>query len=226
MPNYGQFCPVAKSTELLGQPWTLLIIRELCCADQSFNNLRMGLPLISPTLLSTRLKLLEKQGIISRNKQGTNITYSLTEAGQELSPIIMALGIWGQRWVRSDMSDKDLDPTLLMWDIHRRIDTSFFPEKRSVIFFQFVDYAVAMRFWWLIVEASNVDICLKDPGYEPDLYINAQLKAMTQVWMGDISPSEALKAKTIELSGDKKLVHSFKDWIGSSTFAEYPPAGR
>lgn len=224
MAKYGQFCPVAKSTEILGQPWTMLIIRELCCGDQSFNNLRMGLPLISPSLLSTRLKLLEQKNIITRNVSDRGVVYRLAEAGEELRPVIMALGVWGQRWVRSDMSNKDLDPTLLMWDIHRKIDTSYFPDKRSVIYFQFTDYAVAMRFWWLIVENGDVDICLKDPGYESDLYINTELKTMTQVWMGDLSVSQALKDKKIELSGDTKLTQTFKAWIGKSTFSEHPPA--
>ncbi|MEH6472710.1 MAG: helix-turn-helix domain-containing protein [Halopseudomonas sp.] len=126
MDGFGQFCLVAKSTELLGQPWTMLIIRELCCGDQSFSNLRMGLPLISPSLLSTRLKLLERHGVLSRNQTDAGVHYSLTKAGEELRPVIMVLGVWGQRWVRSDMSQKDLDPTLLMWDVHRHIDTSYF----------------------------------------------------------------------------------------------------
>lgn len=224
MNKYGQFCPVAKSSEVLGKPWTMLIIRELCCADQSFSNLRMGLPLISPSLLSSRLKQLEGQHIISRNASEKGISYSLTQAGEELRPVIMALGVWGQRWVRSDLSKKDLDPTLLMWDIHRKIDTSYFPEHRTVVSFQFIDYDVAMRFWWLIIESRNVDICLKDPGYEPDLFINAQLKAMTQVWMGDMPVTKALKEKRIEVSGDPRLTQSFKRWIGKSIFADYPPA--
>ena len=224
MAGFGQFCPVAKSTEVLGQPWTLLIIRELCCGDQSFSNLRMGVPLISPTLLSTRLKLLESQRIISRSKTSAGIFYSLTEAGQELQPVIMALGVWGQRWVRSDMSDKDLDPTLLMWDIHRHIDTCYFPKSRTVVHFQFIDYEVAMRFWWLVIENDKVDICMKDPGHEPDLYINTQLKALTQVWMGDLSVPQAINAQQIKLSGDSKLKSTFKAWIGRGDFSPHSAA--
>ncbi|MEH6578543.1 MAG: winged helix-turn-helix transcriptional regulator [Amphritea sp.] len=226
MSGYGQFCPVAKSAEVLGQPWTMLIIRELCCDDQSFTNLRNGLPLISPSLLSSRLKSLERQQVISRNCTAGGVYYSLTTAGEELRPVIQALGVWGQRWVRSDMSKKDLDPTLLMWDIHRNIDTSYFPEQRTVIHFKFLDYAVALRFWWLIVEHGHVDICLKDPGYEANLYIDTPLKIMTEVWMGDLSVIQAIKDKSIQLAGDEKLKRSFKEWIGKSIFADYPPADK
>ncbi|MEH6649944.1 MAG: helix-turn-helix domain-containing protein [Motiliproteus sp.] len=224
MAGFGQFCPVAKSTEVLGQPWTLLIIRELCCNDQSFSNLRMGVPLMSPSLLSTRLKLLERNRVITRTKTDSGVLYSLTEAGQELQPVIMALGIWGQRWVRSDMSNKDLDPTLLMWDIHRHIDTSYFPKSRTVIHFQFVDYTVTMRFWWLLIDKDSVDICFKDPGHEPDLYINTELKTMTQIWMGDLPVSQAIKAKKIQLTGDSQLIKTFKAWIGRGDFSPHSAA--
>lgn len=224
MAQYGQFCPVAKSTEVLGAPWTMLIIRELCCGEQSFNNLRMGLPLISPSLLSTRLKMLERQQVIARNRTEHGVIYSLTEAGEELRPVITALGIWGQRWVRSDMSKKDLDPTLLMWDIHRRIDLSYFPPTRTVIHFQFTDFELARRFWWLLVEDGNVDICLKDPGYDPDLCIKTELKTLAQVWMGDLAVAEALAGEQIRLMGSTKLKQSFKSWIGKNTFADYPSA--
>ena len=187
MKGFGQFCPVAKATEVLGEKWTPLIIRELITDDQSFNDLRKGVPLISPSLLSSRLKSLEHCGIIERNKTDKGVIYSVTEAGEELRPVIEQLGVWGQRWARSDMSKKDLDPSLLMWDAHRRIDTAYFPDERSVLRFEFVDYPSKLRLWWLVIADGEVDICLKDPGHEVTLYIQSTLKTMTQVWMGDMS---------------------------------------
>jgi len=222
--GYGQFCPVAKSAEVLGERWTVLIIRELCVNRQSFSNLRKGLPLISPTLLSNRLKSLERQGVIEREKTTAGIFYHLTAAGEELKPIIMALGIWGQRWARSDLSRQDLDPSLLMWDMHRNIDLSFFPEERRVLHFVFLDYDIGMRFWWLVVEKGNVDICLKAPGYEPDLYIETELKTLTEVWIGDKTVTSALNQKLIRLSGNRELKGSFSHWLGKSLFAEHGPA--
>ena len=224
MKGYGQFCPVAKATEVLGEKWTPLIIRELLSGNQSFNTLRKGVPLMSPSLLSSRLKSLEVAGVIDRQKTDRGVMYSLTSAGTELRPIVEQLGVWGQRWVRSDMSKKDLDPSLLMWDMHRRIDTSYFPDDRTVLRFEYVDYPTKMRLWWLVIDAAGVDICLKDPGHDVDLFVQTRLKTMTQIWMGDISVSKARREKQINLSGNTALKNSMPNWIGRSVLAGVAPA--
>jgi len=224
MKGFGQFCPVAKATEVLGEKWTPLIIRELITDDQSFNDLRKGVPLISPSLLSARLKSLEHCGVIERNKTDKGVNYSLTEAGEELTPVIEQLGVWGQRWARSDMSKKDLDPSLLMWDAHRRIDTAYFPEERSVLRFEFVDYPSKLRLWWLVIADGEVDICLKDPGHEVTLYIQSTLKTMTQIWMGDMSVAKARRDKLLHLQGDAAIKKTMASWIGCSVFAGVNPA--
>ena len=224
MKGYGQFCPVAKATEVLGEKWTPLIIRELITDDQSFNDLRKGVPLMSPSLLSSRLKSLKNCGVIERNKTAKGVIYSLTEAGEELSPVIEQLGIWGQRWARSDMSKKDLDPSLLMWDAHRRIDTSYFPDERSVLRFEFVDYPSKLRLWWLVIADGEVDICLKDPGHEVTLYIQSTLKTMTRIWMGDLSVSKAKRDKLLNIKGNMAIKNSMSSWIGCSVFAGIEPA--
>ncbi len=226
MQGYGQFCPVAKATEVLGERWTPLIIRELLCDEQSFNTLRKGVPLMSPSLLSSRLKTLEAAGVISRQKTGRGVTYSLTSAGEELRPIIEQLGVWGQRWARSDMSKKDLDPSLLMWDMHRNIDTSYFGEGRKVLRFEYVDYPSKMRLWWLVITDGSVDICLKDPGHEVDLFIKTRCKTMTQIWLGDTSLSKARRDKLINVTGDTELNKTMTKWIGCSPLAGVKPARR
>jgi DNA-binding HxlR family transcriptional regulator len=219
MKGYGQFCPVAKATELLGEKWTPLIVRELLCGEQSFNTLRKGVPLMSPSLLSSRLKTLEAAGVIVREKTDRGVSYRLTGAGEELRPIIEQLGIWGQRWARSDLSREDLDPSLLMWDMHRNIDTSYFGTDRKVLRFEYVDYPSKMRLWWLVVTGDNVDICLKDPGHDVDLFVQTRLKTMTQIWIGDLSVSKARRDKLINVSGDTELNRSMAAWIGCSTLA-------
>jgi DNA-binding HxlR family transcriptional regulator len=224
MKGYGQFCPVAKATEVLGEKWTPLIIRELITDDQSFNDLRKGVPLMSPSLLSSRLKSLERSGVVERKKTGKGIIYTLTEAGEELRPVIEQLGVWGQRWARSDMSKKDLDPSLLMWDAHRRIDTSYFPAERSVLRFEFVDYPSKLRLWWLVITDSEVDICMKDPGYDVTLYIQCTLKTMTQVWMGDLTVARAKRERLLHLQGDTAIKNSMSSWIGCSVLAGIKPA--
>ena len=224
MKGYGQFCPVAKATEVLGEKWTPLIIRELITDDQSFNNLRKGVPLMSPSLLSSRLKSLERSGVIERIKSDKGVIYSLTKAGEELGPVIEQLGVWGQRWVRSDMSKKDLDPSLLMWDAHRRIDTSHFPDERTVLRFEFVDYPSKLRLWWLVITGDDVDICLKDPGHEVNLFIQSTLKTMTQIWVGDLSINKARRDKLLHLAGETALGNSMSSWIGRSSLAHIKPA--
>ncbi len=224
MRGYGQFCPVAKATEVLGEKWTPLIIRELITDNQSFNNLRKGVPLMSPSLLSTRLKSLERSGVIERNKSDKGVIYSLTKAGEELGPVIEQLGVWGQRWARSDMSKKDLDPSLLMWDAHRRIDTTHFPDERTVLRFEFIDYPSKLRLWWLVVKSDEVDICLKDPGHEVNLVIQSTLKTMTQIWVGDLSINKARRDKLLRLTGDTVLRNSMSSWIGRSSFVRIKPA--
>ena len=213
MQGYGQFCPVAKATEVLGERWTPLIIRELLVDSQSFNNLRKGVPLMSPSLLSSRLKTLEAAGVIRRDKTDRGVIYSLTSAGEELRPIVEELGVWGQRWARSDMSKKDLDPSLLMWDMHRNIDTSYFGEERKVLRFEYFDYSPKMRLWWLIITDGEVDICLKDPGHEVDHFIRCPLETMTRIWVGDLTVTRAKREGTLEVRGNSELNRKMTAWI-------------
>ena len=214
MQGYGQFCPVAKATEVLGERWTPLIIRELLVDAQSFSNLRKGVPLMSPSLLSSRLKTLEAAGVINRDKTDRGVFYSLTSAGEELRPIIEQLGVWGQRWARSDMRKGDLDPSLLMWDMHRNIHTSYFGDERKVLRFEYYDYPAKMRLWWLKIEHPEVDICLKDPGHEVDLYIRCPLKTMTQIWLGDLTVTRAKREGLLEVRGNSDLNRKMPGWLG------------
>ena len=219
MKSYGQFCPVAKAMEVIGERWTMLIIRELIGGSLSFNNIRNGVPLMSPSLLSARLKMLERAGIIDRRKTGDGILYSLTEAGRELKPIIMQMGMWGQRWARSDMSKGDLDPRILMWDIQRRIDTSLLPDKRVVLLFEFTNYTSKLRRWWLVIKDRTADICLKDPGYEVDLQLISDLRTMSQIWMGDLSLNKAKQQQQLKFTGNTALKRSISKWFTLNAFA-------
>lgn len=224
MQSYGQFCPVAKAAEILGERWTPLILRELLCHPQSFNELRNGVAQISPTLLSNRLKTLEHRGIVRRDCTGKGVVYCVTDAGEELRTVITEMGVWGQRWARSNLTWEDLDPTLLMWDIHRRLDTEHLPSGRTVMRFEFTDCPTATRFWWLVVESGEVDVCLKDPGYDIDLFIRSSLNVMTGVWMGDRSLHEALKSHVVLLAGDTALKESLPDWFLLNVFSDVKPA--
>ncbi len=161
MSTYGQFCPVAMASEVLTERWTPLVVRELLCGSTRFNDLRRGVPLMSPSLLSKRLKTLERVGVVERD----GADYHLTPAGEELRPVIEALGVWGQRWARGDVEAKHYDASLLMWDIHRNIVTDRLPDGRIVVHFHLAGSSDNKSHFWLVLEPGTADLCIiTDPG--------------------------------------------------------------
>ena len=220
--GYGQFCPVAMASEVICARWTPLILRELLCGSTRFNDLRRGVPRMSPTLLSKRLKELEQAGVIETKATGQAgiVEYHLTQAGQELRPIVMSLGIWGQRWVETQLSLKNLDPSLLMWDMRRSLDLTPMPLHRCSVQFHYPELPAARQNFWLVIDNRVVDLCLVDPGYEVDLFVECSLRTMTAIWMGLTSVQAELDAGRIELSGDKALARSIQQWLGLSPFAK------
>jgi DNA-binding HxlR family transcriptional regulator len=219
--SYGQFCPVSMAAEILCTRWTILILRELCAGSTRFNELRKGVPLMSPSLLSKRLKELEKFGVIERaktNEPGT-YDYRLTPAGRDLQPIVLGMGFWGQKWVDKQSSLRNLDPSLLMWDMRRNLDPEPMPDKRCVIQFFYPELPKRQR-WWLVVDRNDADLCLTDPGFDVDLFIVTDLRTMTAIWMGLTTVRSELEAGRLELTGDAALKRSIQTWLGLSPFAK------
>lgn len=221
--GYGQFCPVAKAAEIIGEKWNLIILRELICGNYTFNELRHGMPKMSPTLLSRRLKELEAEKIIrkvptpgSRSRH----RYDLTPAGQAFAPIIEQIGKWGTEHATSRLDKADYDPALLMWDMKRRIRLDFFDSKsRFVVSFQFTGVPRHQANWWLIVHKDEADVCLKDPGFEPDLWVESSIRTMVPVWMGKEKLRTAIRSGAITLTGKVRDVRDFPKWFGLSLFA-------
>lgn len=219
MPGYGQFCPIAKTMEVLDERWTVLIIRELLVGSHHFNELRRGVPKISPALLSKRLRSLERAGIVMRSEDSNRIRYELTPGGRELRPIVMALGEWGVRW-RSQLGDEDLDPHLLMWDIHRNLDHDVMPEGRTVIGFCFTDLEPRTRDWWIVAnDPDDVDLCDFDPGYSTAVEISSTLRTMVDIWRGDMPWRQALRNGSLELRGSREACRALPHWFKLSPFA-------
>lgn len=218
--GYGQFCPVAKAAEIVAERWTPLVLRELLAGSRRFSELRRGVPLMSPALLSQRLKELEQAGVIERRAgPGAAAEYHLSTSGQELGPIIEALGLWGARWTPSRLTPADYDASLLMWDVRRRIDVAQLPEGRTVVEFTLNGAERAHRRWWLVVDQGEVDLCLKDPGYQVDLYVEADLRALVEVWMGRRRMDDAVRAGSLLFHGPRPLASSFRKSLALSTFA-------
>lgn len=221
MKSYGQFCPIAKACEALGERWTLLIIRELLCGTHRYNDFKRGLPLISPTMLSQRLNILQQRGLVElkRSNDGKSREYHLTQAGRELEPIVMGLGEWGARWVRSQMSDDDLSVELLMWDMRRTINRSALLQGRTVLHFEFTDLSKTYKNWWVLAENNEIDLCVDDPGFEPDITFVSTLKTMTQIWLGDTTIQKAESSEKLSLCGCSQLIRDIPEWLVFSGFA-------
>ncbi|MEX0697755.1 MAG: helix-turn-helix domain-containing protein [Dongiaceae bacterium] len=214
--GYGQYCPLAQASQVLCERWTLLVVRELIAGSTRFNELRRGVPLMSPTLLSRRLKQLETAGVIRRRRTNKDISYELTRAGEELRPVVELLGAWGHRWVRTRLGSEDLDAGLLMWDMRRSVNPARFPERRVVVQFNYVDAPRGARDWWLVSKSREIDLCLSDPGYELDLLIRSSLAAMTAVWTCQVPFRDAERRGDIEVTGDPGLARKLPDWLRAS----------
>lgn len=220
--GYGQFCPVAKASEIITTRWTPLVLRELLCGSSRFNEIRRGVPLMSPTLLSKRLKELEEAGVISCSPvAGSKANeYRLTDCGEELRPIILALGLWGKRWVESALESGDWNAGTLMWDIRRMLDPSAMPDGRNVIQFDFNDAPKEMRRWWLVVEEGDTDLCQSDPGYEVDLYLSSDVRTLARVWIGKDKLSAALDDGALEAIGSNALRKDMLAWMKLAVVAQ------
>ena len=209
--SYGQFCPVSMAAEVLCSRWTVVLLRELLCGSTRFNDLRRGLPRMSPTLLSKRLKELELSGVIRTVPAASGgFEYHLTEAGEELRPIVLGIGFWGQRWVESRLSLRNLDPTL---------STDPLPPRRCTIQFLYPELTPTQRNYWLVIESGQVDLCHVDPGFEIDLLVTSSLKTMTAIWMGLTRLDAELRSGQVQLDGDPTIGRAMQAWLKLSVFA-------
>ncbi|NBC47384.1 MAG: transcriptional regulator [Gammaproteobacteria bacterium] len=225
MSGYAQFCPIAKATEVLGQRWMLLVLRELLCGSRQFNDIHRGVPKMSRALLVKRLRELEAEGMVARSEgSGGHLEYHLTAAGEALRPIVMSLGEWGKRWVGTGIAPQDLDASLVMWDVQRRIARDALPDHKVVIKFRFVDAPRRDQQFWLMLEPEDVDLCLKDPGYEVDLIATSDVATFTKIWLGDLGFRQAVQDGDFRLTGPRELRRSFPDWLRLSPFATIPRA--
>lgn len=218
---YKQFCPVAMAAEVLCRRWTIVLLRELAAGSTRFNDLRRGLPRMSPTLLAQRLRELEAAGVVERrpiaSEKGAH-EYRMTPCGEELGPIVEAMGFWGQKYVRTAQSLENLDPSLLMWDMRRNLDPTPLPRGRTVIHFIYRDLPASRRNWWLVVApGAEVELCSQDPGHDVDLEVTTDLRTMTAIWMGVTTVED--ERSRIRVAGKRELARTMQRWLGLSPFA-------
>lgn len=218
MTGYGQFCPIAKAAEVFDQRWTLLVLRELVAGSTRFNDIHRGVPRMSRSLLSKRLTQLSRDGLVERRETDDGPVYELTAAGRDLQPIMDTIGEWGMRWLDS-LSDEDLDPAFLLWDVHRSVNTEALPEGRTVLALHFQDLEPDLRHWWLLLSVDEVEVCDEHPGFDVDLELTTTARTFVRVWRGDIGWGDALRGDSMQLHGPPRLRRQLPDWFQLSHFA-------
>jgi len=225
MRSYGQYCPVAKATEVLGDRWTLLIVSEMTVGAHRFNDIARGLPRISRSLLSQRLRFLERAGIVDRRVGSTSRSteYHLTAAGEELIPLITALGEWGARWAFGEPQPDELHPILLLWWMRGRVNREAFPPGRTVVGFEFRD---GKGSYWLLLHREDVSVCLQDPGFDLDLRVDADLFTLYEVWVGRRDLAGAMVDEMVRIIGPTSLKRAFPSWFALSPIAYAVRAAR
>jgi DNA-binding HxlR family transcriptional regulator len=214
MMHYGQFCPIAKAAEIVAERWTPLVVHELLAGSTRFNDIRRGVPLMSQTLLAQRLRELERVGIVERRGEGKRAhEYHLTEAGVALGPVIRALGEWGVQYAQDPLEEGDLDVTVLVWNIRRRVDPSVFSERRVTVYFEFTDVPKKKSQWWIVNDRGNVDLCPTDPGFPVDIYITTDIRTMIAIWFGKLAWDAAVRSGRVEVIGSRELRERLRAWF-------------
>lgn len=218
--EYNQFCPVSKASEILGERWTFLIIRELLMGAHRFSELQRGLAQISPTVLTKRLNELAADGLIVKRRipGQKGHEYHLSLAGKELAPVVTALGEWGMKWARGRMADSDLDVELLMLYLVRSIRPDRLIGDETIIRFNFLDLEHLNK-WWLVVRGNDIDVCLDDPGKDVDIRFDVDLRTMVEIWMGDRTYRAAIRSGKLKLTGPSGLTRNVTEWLTNSSFA-------
>jgi DNA-binding HxlR family transcriptional regulator len=215
--GYGQFCPVAKASEIFANRWTPLIVRELIAGPLSFNDIHRGLPLISRAVLVARLRELEDYDVIERRPRSHRAghQYRLTAAGEELRAVVEALGKWGLSHTRDRIKRSDLDPAFLIWGLRGRVDLRALPHRRIVLRFEFSGVPASrtkFRIMWLILGRSSVDVCMKDPGFAVDLTFRGNIRDYVEVYLGHRNWRDAA-GTALQFDGDQRIARAFPIWL-------------
>lgn len=218
MSGYGQFCPVARASEIFAERWTPLILREIRADHHHFSEILKGLHRVSPSVLGQRLRSLERVGVIEArpNPSGRGSTYYLTEAGRQLAEVIQALGAWGQRWL--EVGPEHMDPDVLMWQVFKHLDPSRLPAAPRVVRFEL--HGVRRRYW-LVLNRDDPDLCYSDPGFDTDLVVRGGVEALVRVYLGQWSLADAMQCGQVVTEGSRELARGMAEWFPRSGFAPH-----
>jgi DNA-binding HxlR family transcriptional regulator len=221
----GSLCPAMASADILGDKWTLLLLREMFLGTTRFGRFQKAIPRMSPSILSKRLRTLEAADIIVRKAapSGQAAEYKLTRSGRELGPIVENMAVWGMRWRKRSIAAQDCDVGGFMWDFHRTLNTAGLPDGETVILVQISD-RTELNSWWVIANGDAVDLCVEDPGHDVDVYLTATLAHLIALWLGDVGVQSAVDDKSIYLDGPRHLLNTVQDWMAQSPLVGVKPA--
>ncbi len=220
MNSYGQYCPIARALEILGDRWTLLIVRDLLGGAQHFNEMERGLPGIPRSLLSERLRRLQQTDLVERREDPHGrSSYHLTAAGLELTPLFDLLVKWGARWAFGDPAAHEMNPLLLLWWMRGRVCGERLPARRIVVEFHFRG-AAQQETYWMILAPEDVSICVQHPGFDVEVLVSGELAVFFKVWVGRASYADALRSQTITVDAAPALERAFPRWFALSPVAE------
>lgn len=224
MKTYGQFCSVARALDLLGERWTLLIVRELLSGSSRFGEVQRGIPRISRTMLAARFRELAAAGVIERRAgNGAGPEYRLTPAGLELAAVVRELGTWGQRWLPRELHPSELDPRALVWDIHRRVCADALPRNPLVVLIELTDVRGPASRYYLLLRRNEVSLCTFNPGFPEELRLRADRRTLIGWWRGDLTLRQA-RDSGLTLEGPREWVRAFPTWFERYVFAGVGPA--
>jgi DNA-binding HxlR family transcriptional regulator len=226
MKGYGQFCPIAKAAEIFCERWTALVIRNLGAGAERFNDIHRGVPHMSATLLTRRLREFEAEGLVTRRRgaSGKSWTYHLTDAGAEFLPLVGALAVWGQRWTRRDLAEGEIDLGLLIWGLEYSVDPTAFGPGRHVLRLDVTDQPDPKRLYWFVCDGGDLELCVSDPGGETDLFLAATLRDLIHIYRGDLTLAAALDAGRLIADGPPRLTRRLPAWFNFGAMAATPPS--
>jgi DNA-binding HxlR family transcriptional regulator len=217
--SYAQFCPIARGAEVLGMRWTMLIVRNLLLGCRGFSEIHEGLPGISRTLLTQRLRLLEQQGIVERvpAEEGRGHRYQLTPAGEDLRGVCHALGVWGSRWL--ELRPVHYDSGMVLWALARKIPVEGLPARRAVVRFDIADGERPR--YWLLVHRPRPEVCVKASGFGVDLTVATTSEWLARWFTGQITLGQAMREQLIEVDGPRRMERMLSSWGGLGTLAPH-----
>lgn len=227
MKTYGQYCPIARASEVLAERWTPLILRNLLNGATTFTSIAADAPGIPRSLLTSRLRELEQAGVIEivAKPDGNGSLYRMTEAGHDLSDVIVAIGTWGERWL--ELGPQHVDPGFVLnsW-CNSYLATDLLPEHRVVVRFELPDQPEKTRRAWMIFDGEASEVCRTDPGFEEDLIVTAESKALAEWHLGRIEWTDAIRSERIRVAGAPRLARALPKWNRRSAWAHVPDLRR